>query len=260
MLTIANEYSRCLKVGSEQLRRTWWIMKDETPDLRFSWAPTFVYACFQPHTLHITFKMNATATASRLQWFSARLAYCKVWRRNKVGLEINEKSWTARWRKHAHVPLWRFPEWLLHNCLCAGDLLTSKNQLPVFSFFHFFLSSLLAAIFRNMCCLQSEFFGTVNLKTDLNFKQQLPGWWTCRRKAGVLLVADETDSVCRLLTLLHACLLPTEFVLFYRSSLAEPVFGNHLTAVSSFLSTFHQISTHEMWLFCRLAALNLCCQ
>lgn len=145
----------------------------------------------------------------------------------------------------AHAPFWRFAEWPLLGSLPARGPFTSKTSAH--SFFHllfpsFLCSQLAVSSLKHVQCPPSDFFGAVNPERDLNFKEQLPRRRTCRLNAPLSLAADETDSVCRLLTLLGAlfathgmcaCLLTALFLfIFYFFQVcteAGPVIGNHLT-------------------------------
>lgn len=146
----------------------------------------------------------------------------------------------------AYAPFW----WFAESGYCSvrfplESLSPPKHQLTRFFFFLFFpsfLCSQLAVLtLKHVQCSPSDFFGAVNPERDLNFKEQLPQQRTCRLNARFSLAADETDSVCRLLTLLRAlfatyrmcaCLLTAVFILFYFFQVcteAGPVIGNHLT-------------------------------
>lgn len=144
----------------------------------------------------------------------------------------------------AHAPFWRLAEWPLLGSLPARGPFTSKTSAHSFFLFTLPFVPLLSASgssLKHVQCPPSDSFGAVNPERDLNSKEQLPRRRTCRLNARFWLAADETDSVCRLLTLPRAlfatlrnvCLFANGsvfiFLFFQVCTEAGPVIGNHLT-------------------------------
>lgn len=172
---------------------------------------------------------KAAVTASGLQRFTARLLLL----RQKVERRISlTPPFGGLLSGHCSV---RFP---------LEALSPPKHQLTRFFLFtlpFFPLLSASGSSLKHVQCPPSDFFGAVNPERDLNSKEQLPRRRTCRLNARFSLAADETDSVCRLLTLPRAlfatlrnvCLFANGSVficLFFQvCTEAGPVIGNHLT-------------------------------
>lgn len=144
----------------------------------------------------------------------------------------------------------------LHSRETRSSLKTSTHWF-FFSYFCIFSWPLCWQLFfetRSVPTIWFFFFGTVNPKTDLNFKEQLPRWWTCWLNVRFSLFADEADSVCILLTLLRALFATYGMLLFCSLFLFFLIFSSPVrsrtshrkpldSTVSSCLSTFHHIST-----------------
>lgn len=142
----------------------------------------FFFHWKQRATPLVVAQTKAAVTASGLQCFTARLLFFTVQRGEEMeAFGWNGKNWAARRRNS--LTLQNISSlFFSFSCPLCWQLSFETNSVPTIWFF----------------------FGTVNPKTDLNFKEQLPHQWTCWLNAWFSLFADKTDSVCRLLTLLRA--------------------------------------------------------